>query len=216
MTHRASFHRGLPALIILAFTGCLSGSTWADDALPTREASREALIQRLVIAQGLEESFAQQIAHSRENAASFGRQAVQQIIAQSDIRPDSDAARELDQVMAEYMAQCSRLFSPGELTALWARHYGEGLSQEDLQGILAYYESPIGQKDVQASRKSMVAYSQELSTLATTRVTETLQSFMAKIKEIAARVAAPDPVKVKAKPHPPRAGKPGSRATPAP
>jgi hypothetical protein len=38
------------------------------------------------------------------------------------------------------------------LLHLWTRSYGNGLADDDLDQILAYYKPPIGQKDVAATK----------------------------------------------------------------
>jgi hypothetical protein len=35
----------------------------------------------------------------------------------------------------------------------WARHYGEMMTEEDLDTVLAYYKSPVGKKDLAAQRR---------------------------------------------------------------
>lgn len=40
--------------------------------------------------------------------------------------------------------------SPAESIDIWVRHYGEHVTEAELNQIVAYYRSPVGQKDVVA------------------------------------------------------------------
>ncbi|MDB5971028.1 MAG: hypothetical protein JWQ90_3478 [Hydrocarboniphaga sp.] len=50
------------------------------------------------------------------------------------------------------------MFAADEYLATWVSLYGKSLSEEDLEQILQYYKSSIGQKDVAASQVATQAF----------------------------------------------------------
>jgi hypothetical protein len=55
----------------------------------------------------------------------------------------------------QYLHEVDGKFDQEEAARAWGRFYSENVSESDLDGILAYYRSPAGQKDVSASRAAL-------------------------------------------------------------
>ena len=127
------------------------------------EASRNKLIFDIIQAQHIEQSFQQAIDQSRE----LGKQVANDIAAKliqgkEDVSPgDRD---KLEAILQKHMERCSTMWKPEELTNIWAKNYGAGLSEKELKQILAYYQSPIGQRDVASMQKTMQLYTNTVST----------------------------------------------------
>ncbi len=82
--------------------------------------------------------------------------------AGGQVNPKQKAAFE------RYLAGVSTLFTAKEITDAWRAAYGKDLSEQELQEVLRYYQSPVGRKDVAASKRAMTTY--------TTWMTQTSQA----------------------------------------
>jgi hypothetical protein len=114
-----------------------------------------ALVQKIVLAQGLEEMFEQQIAAQRDSMKSYASKLFDQAIAETGGQSNVKQKAALER----FLAKATTLLTSKEITTAWAATYGKNLSNEELRGILRYYQSPIGRKDIAASKVAMLSFS---------------------------------------------------------
>jgi hypothetical protein len=74
-----------------------------------------------------------------------------------------------------------------DLVDMWAKYYGAKFSDDELDGILKYYQSPLGQKEVLASREAMTDYRQELQQLYDPVLKKATDDFIKRLQEIVVR-----------------------------
>jgi Uncharacterized protein conserved in bacteria (DUF2059) len=55
----------------------------------------------------------------------------------------------------QFLYEIDGKYDQEEAVRAWGRYYSENVTEADLDGILAYYRSPAGQKDVSASRAAL-------------------------------------------------------------
>lgn len=139
---------------------------------------RNGLVQRVAAAQGLEEMFAQQIAAQRDSMKAYASKLFEQAIAEAG----GQANAKHKAAFERFITKVSTVFSPKEITEAWVSAYGKDLSDQELQEVLKYYQSPIGQKDVAASKAAMVTYSTWINQESQTRVTPLLKSFVQELQ----------------------------------
>ena len=139
---------------------------------------RNALVQKIAAAQGLEEMFAQQIAAQRDSTKSYASKLFEQAIAEAGGQPNAKHKAAFER----FVAKASTVFSPKEITAAWVGAYGKDLSDQELREVLKYYQSGIGQKDVAASKAAMVTYSTWINQEAQARVAPLLKVFVQELQ----------------------------------
>lgn len=151
--------------------------------LPTTSAdlSRDERISRLLDAQGLRQSFDRQLAESSEGLQMTGKRVAEHRLASLGITPNPA----IDAAFARFTARASQLFTTDELLNIWSQAVGTtDLTNDELDAMIAYYASPIGQRDVLAQRQATAAIAAWMSEQAPTRQSTVLQVFVAELEQI--------------------------------
>lgn len=131
------------------------------------------LIQRIAVSQGLLEIFEQQLVQQRDSMNGYATKLFDECVAESGGQANMKAKTALE----HFMAKVATIFSAAEITSAWTSAYGKDLSEQELQEILKYYESPIGRKDVAANKSAMVTFSTWMNQESLTRSTALLKEF---------------------------------------
>jgi hypothetical protein len=160
--------------VLLAFA-LLSGPASAQDM-------RAQKIAELVKVTKLDDMFDQQISQSRASYAAFGRRVFAQMIEESGTTDAAKRAR-LDAIFARYIANGASSWTPEELVAIWTRHFGQGLDEDDLDRILDFYRSSAGQKLVAASQVAMAGFTTEVVAATQDRLRRAVERLKADLKE---------------------------------
>jgi hypothetical protein len=66
---------------------------------------------------------------------------------------------EIDAAFAAFVDAAKPTWTVAEAISAWGKYYGEQITEEELDQVVAFYRSPIGQKDVLATRKAMPDWS---------------------------------------------------------
>ncbi len=116
-------------------------------------ADRSSKIKALMEAQGLLQMWDQQMATQRQQS----RQQAQQILNQaiSSLSPPPTFEARFRDAFDEYMNSLQTPWTPQDLVDVWAQKYGARFTDDELDGLLAYYTSPLGRKDVAAAQAAM-------------------------------------------------------------
>jgi hypothetical protein len=142
------------------------------------EPVRQAKISQIVEAQGLLQMLQQQLDQAKIQASELGKDIYQKILAESGGKENS----KIEQAFARYMERCSTIFTAEEFVEIWSRFYGSELSEAELDGILAYYQSPIGRKDVVASQAALLGFSQVVNAEGQRRINDAIGQLMSDLK----------------------------------
>ncbi len=140
--------------------------------------SRTALVQKIAVAQGLTELYDQQLAQQREATKGYAAKLFDDAVAAGGGKANAKEKAALERLVAK----TTEMFSGKEVAAAWVTHYGKELSLQDLKAILAYYESPIGRKDVAATKLAMPAFSSWMAQETQTRATSLLTEFVSELQ----------------------------------
>ncbi|MGE1004732.1 DUF2059 domain-containing protein [Ralstonia pseudosolanacearum] len=121
-------------------------------------ADRTEKIQKLMQVQGLSQMVEQQIASGRE----FSRKQADRTMAQVLAGLNADAAyrKRFQEAMEAFIADMQPSLSPGEMVAIWSRLFGAKFTDAELDQLIAFYASPLGQKELAASRDALPAINQ--------------------------------------------------------
>lgn len=120
--------------------------------------SREEKVQKLMEAQGLVKIFDQSLASSRE----YGRKQADQMMAQmlSGLNPDETYRRRFQEVMDAFMSDLQPPWGAQEIVQTWGQVFGAKFTDDELDQLIAFYSSSLGQKEVAASRDAMPVFAQ--------------------------------------------------------
>jgi hypothetical protein len=118
------------------------------------DSSRAAKVAELLQLTG----FAQMMAQSRAAGQAAAQKTVQsmaeQALAKFPTIPPQKRARIAD-AAKQFLRDVDSGFDQDDAVRAWGRYYSENLTESELDAILAYYRSPVGQKDVSASRAAL-------------------------------------------------------------
>jgi hypothetical protein len=153
----------------------LFGSALADDT------SRKEKITAIVEAQGLQQMFQTQLNQSKATAEQYGRNIFNKII--KNVGPDDEKANpDLEAIFGRYLEKCSSMWSANELVEVWSKHYGQELSDQDLDQILTYYKSTAGKKDIAASQAAMNGFLNVMQTKGLQRMNVAVEELVGELK----------------------------------
>ncbi|MFI5012624.1 MAG: DUF2059 domain-containing protein [Hyphomicrobiales bacterium] len=169
--------RAFPMLRALAFVLVMAFAA----ASPAADDVKQQKIAELIRTTKLQDMFEQQIAQSRASYLEFGKKILAQIQNESDVTDPAEKAR-LDAIFQRYLKRGTSLWKAEDLVALWSQHYGQDLSSDDLDQILAFYKSPIGQKAVAASQAATAAFTNALAIQSQQRLREAIEQLAADLR----------------------------------
>lgn len=130
----------------------ISVSAWAD------QRSKEAKLNQLMELQGLTEMIEQQQAYCQEQARAVGPKLIAEFKKQlPELSPE--VLSEVDAAFTAFVDAAKPTWTVAEATSEWGRYYGEQVTEQELDQIISFYRSPIGQKDILATRKAMPSWS---------------------------------------------------------
>ncbi len=159
--------------IVLALAACAAQPT-------VTETNRTALVERIVKAQRLQEQFDQQLAQQKD----LMRDYVETMSDQTAAQGGGELTAEQRGVLNRFMDRTATMFSGKELADRWKADYGKELSVEDLQQIVAYYESPLGQRDVGASKATLEAFTNWMNKEGQDRSTVLIQELSQELQRL--------------------------------
>ncbi|HEY1029958.1 MAG TPA: DUF2059 domain-containing protein [Pseudomonas sp.] len=137
-------------------------------------------IAELLRAQGLVDTWAQQLERSRE----YNRQVAQQIMGQMTARlaPDEVFKQRFKAASDTFIDSTVTPWTADDMVTVWAQHYGPGFTEAELDQLIAFYASPLAQKEIQVGRDALEKFNQHFEQLnqpiiekATTRYMHDLQ-----------------------------------------
>ena len=164
-------------MIIKARPIALLAATLLSASLAFADEQRDELVRRIAIAQGLTDIIDQQQQQGRAALQEYAAKMFNEVSG-GKTTPKQKAAFD------KFVARSSEMFSGKEITAAWASQYGRDLSTQDLQDILRYYASPLGQRELASVKAAMPAFMQWMSAESQARGTVLIQEFIAELRAI--------------------------------
>jgi hypothetical protein len=147
-------HRGTqsaPLAIILSIGVLYAGYVLAAVAGADPKAAKIAELAQL---QGLDRVLEQARAAGRDAATQVVRSRTDPLFAQSPGMPAPKRAA-IEAASQQFLSEVDRGFDQENAVRLWGEFYSAALTEKELDAVLAYYRSPLGQKDVRASQAAL-------------------------------------------------------------
>ncbi|QEM81957.2 DUF2059 domain-containing protein [Halomonas binhaiensis] len=142
---------------------------------------REEIMEQLVEATGLKEMFEQQADAQRQSFESIGRSVIEKIKSEN---PDNEYMKRYEEETQRFMSSLDNIFESQELVDAWSMFYGKNMSVEDLDKVLEYYQSPIGKKDVEATKKAMPEFTRYMTEKSVERFEEEMTIYTNNLQNI--------------------------------
>lgn len=145
------------------------------------EVTRKEKIANIIEAQGLMQMFQQQLDQSKASAGDLGKSIAKKLISESKLA-EEQVNPKFEAIFSRYMERTATMFSAKEFVDTWTTFYGKNLLESELDQILAYYQSPVGKKDVLASQVAMVGFGQTMSTQMQERLNASIAQLMSDLR----------------------------------
>jgi hypothetical protein len=150
--------------------------------------SKAAKIIELVKLQGLEKMMEQSKVSSREAASKLVGQMTDKMFASFPQIP-TDTRAAIEAAAQRFLQDVEASSDQNDAVQAWSRFYSDGLTEHEIDAILAYYRSKIGQKDVLAQQAALPQFQKYLQekhsaamSLAVSNYTQTLKTLMESAK----------------------------------
>jgi hypothetical protein len=135
-------------------------------------------------AQGLVQTFDQQIQMGREHTRTLANQMIEKVLANFD--PPPAFQTKFKGAMNEFIKDAQPPWTGKEIVDVWSKYYGASFTDDELDQLLAYYQSPLGKKDVLATREALVSYTAEFQKRYNPIIEKATQHFIARVQAIGA------------------------------
>lgn len=122
--------------------------------------SRDAKVYQLLEAQGIQATFDEQMRIREEH----NKRSVQIMVEETvkRLKPNVVFKKRFNEAAEDLFAALQPPWTPNEVTTIWASIYGSKFTDDELDQLLAFYTSPVAQKETVAGRASLAEFSQYL------------------------------------------------------
>lgn len=145
--------------------------------------NREEKIQTLMEAQGLLKTFEQQLEIGHKQASVQGKQMYDQMMSQMD--PGEKFKKRFKVAYNKFLKSLETPWTAKEIVAVWARYYGPKFTDEELDQLIKYYKSDLGQKEVAASREAFVQFNDHFVKEGQPVMQKAVENYVNDLKQIA-------------------------------
>jgi hypothetical protein len=152
-------------------------------AAPGEEDSRTSKIAELVQLQGLSAIMEQTKAAGREAATQMVRSMTDKMSVQFPNVPAGKRAA-IEAASKQFLSEVDHSFDQDDAVQAWGRFYSQGLTEKELDSIVAYYRSPVGQKDVRASQAALPQFQKYMVEKRTAAMNSAVANYTAALRDI--------------------------------
>jgi hypothetical protein len=149
-------------------------------ALPTYAADRGEKIRLLMHAQGLFESYEQQ----RSSGEIRMQRELKKLTDQemSNLDPSPEYLKLFNDVGDKYIKSIQYPWTAKDKVDAWVKYYGEKFSDEEIDQLLAFYTSPIGQKEVMIVQEESVKISKHFQDIFVAALERAFNEYLNRMK----------------------------------
>ena len=170
-------------LILTVISVLISTSVFGDVV------SKQGKLEELMKLQGLYETIEMQLKYCEEQAKTIGPKMMEQL---SNEFPNMDELliENMNVAYDRYLESVKPTWTIEEAVNSWAGFYGSYVSEDELDQILQFYKSPIGQKDINANQSAMPSWIVFFSEKNNDVLEKATQVYIAELKEIVSKARA--------------------------
>jgi hypothetical protein len=153
-------------------------------SLPAGAANRAQTLEALLEAQGIFDLWQRRLIIERAENEKLARQAMDQILAR--IEPDQEFTQQAQFAISNFLTKAQHPWTVQEIVAAWGKAYAKDFSDEELERLLDFYASELGQKEVSASQAASLSVSQLFQEKAEPVRQQALEELIVTLQEAAA------------------------------
>lgn len=146
-------------------------------------ADRPAKIRALMQAEGLVQSYGEQLRFGKEQSRKQAQQVLDQMLA--DLDPSPEYVRRFKEAYEQFTKAMEWPWSAEDVVNVWAKYYGEQFTDEELDQLVAFYTSPLGKKDIVATQKALPEFNNHFAELSKPVVERATKAYKERLQAIA-------------------------------
>ena len=123
---------------------------------PSVSADNTAKIEELMRAQGVLEMWQQQIKMGEVESKKQADKMLEQFMSQ--LSPSKEFTDRFNKASKKFIEKLQGNWTAKEIVAVWAKYYGPKFTEPELDQLIEFYTSDIGQKEVQAGKVAVVEF----------------------------------------------------------
>ncbi len=147
ITNKETRMKYLFAVVIVLFVGAVSASQ-----------DTTAKVETLMRAQGLLDMWQEQIEMGKREGEKQAKLAIDQMLSQ--LNPNEEYRNRFEGAFMKFMDKMQGNWTAKQIVDVWASYYGPRFTEAELDQLIEFYTSDIGRKDVQATKETMVDFTQ--------------------------------------------------------
>ena len=145
-------------------------------------ADRSDKIRELMELQGLVKMYDQMLQNGHEHSRVVANQTLEKVL--TNLNPPDEFKNKLRQAATEYFESMQAPWTGQDIVEVWSKYYGAKFSDAELDQLLEYYRSPLGQKDVASARDAMGPFTAEFQARYKPIIDKATQQFTDRIQVI--------------------------------
>jgi hypothetical protein len=146
-------------------------------------ADRDAKIRALMEAQGLLQTFEQQMQYSRDFGRKQGEQVLNQLMA--GLNPSPEFVTRFRSATEDFIKDVEPSWTAQDIVDVWAKFYGARFTDQELDALLSHYTSPLGQKEVTAGREALPKFNEHFAALSGPVLERAMKAYIQRLQLIA-------------------------------
>lgn len=144
---------------------------------------KEDKIRKLMEAQGLLSMFESQLEMGKAQSEKAGRQMMDQLLSQ--INPNEEFQARFSAAFNNYMGKVTAPWGAEEIVSVWGQYYGQHFTESELDSLVEFYTSSIGQKEVKASKSALTEFNLHFQKLGEPIFKKAIQEYIQELKLVA-------------------------------
>lgn len=144
---------------------------------------KEDKIRQLMEAQGLLSMFESQLEMGKVQSEKAGKQMMDQLLSQ--INPNEEFQARFTAAFNNYMDKVTAPWGAEEIVSVWGQYYGQHFTEKELDSLVEFYTSPIGQKEVKASKSALTEFTVHFQKLGEPIFQKAAQEYIQELKLVA-------------------------------
>jgi hypothetical protein len=175
-------YASLLAAGVLSSSVVLAKTQVSSTAQMAQMSKREQLIRQILKAQHFSDMYEQTMIPMKEMIQTQAQQMLT-LSAQAAGLGSDQIPPSLQEKLVQFVQKAVSELSGAEFESLYASFYGKGLTDKDLESVLKYYQSPIGQKEAKSNVMITAAFTQATQALMQQKAMESMSRFVDDMKK---------------------------------
>lgn len=153
-----------------------------------RAASKSELIQELMRVQGLQEMIEQARIANEAQVQQAAQRMIQELRTQFSSVPEP-LMKDLMGAVERFTRNAAGGWTASEAVERWEQLYGAGMSAEDVAKVLEFCKSPVGQKDIAATKAAMPKWGAFFAERGAATMDRAMKAYVAEVQQIVSRAS---------------------------